>query len=105
MRFLVLAECLLLCGCADRVHMTRAYGHSYQETLRRQAVNPGAGDQQATSKGLDTQEAAIIAQSYRTSLAHKGQPVPQEAVLLHTMPNDGVGKDAPMPASLPLDSR
>jgi hypothetical protein len=104
MKILVLAG-LLLWGCAGRAHMTPQYGHAYRQTLERQTVHPDAGERTARPSGLDTQEAAIIAQSYRSSLARKGQPVPQEAALLHVAPSSGSGKDGLPPASVPPEPR
>lgn len=71
---------MLTGGCADRTYLTPTYGRAYSEAFRRQAVNrvpppgastgngAGAGRSDAT-QGLDSQEAAAVARSYRRSLA------------------------------------
>jgi hypothetical protein len=105
MRPLTLALFVLLpavLGCADRTHLTNGYGRSYHEAIARQTVNPDAGSQPVASKGLDPQEAAIIAQGYRTSLAPKGQTPPQEPMLL-VAPSAQKGRSAEYmpPASVP----
>jgi hypothetical protein len=105
MKLLVLACALLLFGCAERTHMRPGHGSAYRATLIRQTVNPGAGAQSAEPRGLDAQEAAVIAQSYRSSLARKGQVAPQEAALLHVAPSSGTGKDDLPLASVPSETR
>ena len=73
---------LPLAACASRNHLTADYGRSTHEAMARQTVNPDAGKQAATPKGLDPQEAAVIAASYRSSIAPKGEPSPQESTLI-----------------------
>lgn len=83
---LAVAVCALLlagAGCADRTYLTATHGRAYHAALARQAANPNAGAQQpGADKGLDSQEAAVVADGYRDSLARKGQTAPQEPVLL-----------------------
>jgi hypothetical protein len=69
-------------GCADRTHLTPEYGKSFHEFQARQTANPGAGEKDIATKGLDTQEAAMISHGYRASLASKGQEVSREPGLL-----------------------
>jgi hypothetical protein len=62
--------------------MTAAHGRAYREILACQAANPEAGLRPGTFKGLDSQEAAVLAHGYRASLARKGQTPPPEPILL-----------------------
>jgi hypothetical protein len=83
-RIILALLCLTPVGCADRSHMSPGYGKSYREFQARQTANPGAGERDLASKGLDTQEAALIAGGYRKGLARKGQEVPNDPGLLQT---------------------
>ncbi len=73
---------LAFAGCASRNHLTASHGRAYQTTFAHQAANPLAGRQPVASKGLDPQEAAIIAQGYRASLAPQGDTAPEQPMLL-----------------------
>lgn len=100
MRWHVLAlGALLLGACASRTHLSANHGRAYHQTQARQAVNPQAGEQTA-SRGLDPQEAAVVAQGYRKSLAAKGESsVPQEQMLI-VAPSARAGRPADyMPAA------
>lgn len=60
-------------GCADRTYLTKSHGRAYSEAFGRQAVEPqprSEGEADRT-QGLDSQEAAVVAGSYRRSLAGK----------------------------------
>jgi hypothetical protein len=83
MRCHVLALGVLLLGaCAARTHLSANYGRATHEARIRQAANPQAGERAAT-RGLDPQEAAVVAQGYRKSLAPKGESsAPQEQMLI-----------------------
>jgi hypothetical protein len=100
---LLLAWPLAIAGCASRNHLTAGHGRSYHEVLARQAANPEAGSQPVASKGLDPQEAAVISQGYRASLAPKGQAAEQEPILLVAPSAQKAGPrgDYMPPASVP----
>lgn len=70
----VLLIALAAAGCADRTYLTKSHGRAYSEAFSRQTVNPNPsprpGHADAT-QGLDSQEAAAVAKSYRRSLAGK----------------------------------
>lgn len=74
---LMLLLCLPLAaaGCADRTYLTKSHGRAYAEAFDRQAVPPQPRSRSANApeatEGLDSQEAAAIAGSYRRSLAGK----------------------------------
>lgn len=82
---MIICGLILAAGCADRNHLTASYGQSYRAALARQAANPEAG-QAGPAKGLDSQEAAVIANSYRTQLAQKGEKPQQETLLMVAPP-------------------
>jgi hypothetical protein len=71
-----------LAGCGDRARLTQSHGRAYKEAFARQAMNPNAGAQAKTPKGLDSQEAAIVSDNYRRGLAAKGAKVDDEPMLL-----------------------
>jgi type IV pilus biogenesis protein CpaD/CtpE len=102
---LLLVLPLCIAGCASRNHLTSGHGRSYHEALARQAANPEAGNQSVASKGLDPEEAAVIAQGYRTSLAPKGEKVEQEPILLvaPSAQKAGARGDYMPPASVPQE--
>ena len=57
----------LAAGCASRTHMTETQGRSYRAAFQQQA--PTKAKISGPVSGLDSQEATIIADSYRRSLA------------------------------------
>ena len=83
-------------GC-DRAHLTASHGRAYQQAFAVQTVNPGRVAPANAVHGLDSQEAAIIASSYRRGLAPKEQSAGTERpqVLLYS-PKAGL-RDASMP--------
>jgi len=99
MKAAFLLPCLLwgALGCADRTHMSPGYGRSYSEFIARQMVNPGAGEREAATKGLDTQEASAISQGYNQSLARKGSTVTQEPTLLQVTTGNKLPPFPPSP--------
>jgi hypothetical protein len=74
-------------GCADRTYLTRSHGRAYNEAFGRQAVAPEprkAGKEDPT-QGLDSQESAAVARTYRRNLAGKeggGDPNAQHQMVL-----------------------
>ena len=72
-----------LAGCAWRTdHLNREFGDAYVRVFHEQQANPAAKAMAVT--GLDSQEAAIISDSYRVRLAPKGAEVDEEPVLIVT---------------------
>jgi hypothetical protein len=58
----------LLPGC-DRTHLHPSYGRATRRALRTQIIDPEAGARAKPTQGLDPEEAAIVAESYRKSLS------------------------------------
>ena len=75
-------------GCGDRAHMTESHGRAYRETVARQAANPNAGRERREVRGLDAQEAHIIAGTYRRHLTPKSAvaPTQERPMLILTAP-------------------
>ncbi len=96
----------LAVGCASRNHLTAGHGRAYHEALARQAANPEAGKEPVASKGLDPQEAAVISQGYRASLAPQGGTVEHQPMLM-VAPSAMKARsgDYMPPASVPTESR
>jgi hypothetical protein len=84
-------------GCSRREHLVRGYGVSREAFRAQRAVQEPSGAPDVT--GLDSQEAAIIADGYRRSLAPKGAQVEEEPVIL-LAPQKPVQR-APLPPSVP----
>jgi hypothetical protein len=80
---LLLAATSLACGGSAR--MTRSHGRAYHEAVARQTANP-AGAPQKPARGLDSQEAAIVANSYRKGLTPKGTSAEEQPLLLLAQP-------------------
>ncbi len=87
----------LMGGCSGRQHLARGYGVSREAFRAQRAVPEPAGAPDVT--GLDSQEAAIVADSYRRSLAPKGAQVEEEPVIM-LAPQKPVQR-APLPPSVP----
>ncbi len=62
---------LLVGGACDRTHLSAAYGQSLRRALKAQVIDPAAGERPGSAQGLDPEEAAIVAKSYRESLSPK----------------------------------
>jgi hypothetical protein len=70
--FVTVMFCALLAqGCFSRQHLTPTHGRSFRTTFAAQQVNPNGAEGRA-NKGLDSQEAALVTQTYRQSLVPKG---------------------------------
>jgi hypothetical protein len=80
----------LAAGGCSRAHLTSSHGRAYHEAFAVQDANP---NRKATKSvhGLDSQEAAVIAGSYRKSLAPKTESVNTGPQLLMISPNRGGG--------------
>lgn len=85
---------LSLAACTGSSHLTRTYGKSSRETWRAQRAGAGAIAQEAV-KGLDSEEATIIATGYRESLAPQGTRSVAQPELLYVAPPDRGAAQAP----------
>jgi hypothetical protein len=83
----------LTAGCAQRLHLTESYAHSYREAFARQVANPSA--HAAAAQGLDAQEAAAVVSSYRAQLAPRA---PEDHGMLLLAPQAQAGGASLMPA-------
>lgn len=66
---LVLLGGMVFLGCASRQHMSPDYGNSAEAVLEAERVYPSSSNHQPD--GLDSEEAAIVHDSYRRSISHK----------------------------------
>ena len=76
---------LLGAGACDRTHLSANHSRSYRAVFARQAFDPLAGDKPRGAKlfnGLDSQEAAIVAKTYRKGLAPKEGQADQQPMVL-----------------------
>jgi hypothetical protein len=93
-----------LAACADRTHMRSDYGESTRNAMTRQVVNPDAGST-AAGKGLDPQEAAILARTLRRSMAPKDQtPASEQMFYVAPQAQKSRADDLP-PPSVPNEGR
>ncbi len=92
----ILVFVLAVAGCG-RAHLEPAYGRSYHEQFAQQVARPAAPRKVAS--GLDPQEAAIIASSYRKSLAPKEErDVKDQPILVVTPQQRGMSPQLPPPS-------
>jgi hypothetical protein len=95
---------LLLAACSGHQHLWDGRGAAYRGTFAAQRATrpPGAKRSQAAT-GLDSQEAAIIADAYRASLAPKGTKMDQQPVLVVSPQGQGQQQYAVPPPSVPRE--
>jgi hypothetical protein len=77
-------------GACSRLHMTPSHGRAYHAAFAIQDANPNRKAPKSLN-GLDSQEAAIIAGSYRKGLAPKTDTPQGANQLLMVAPNRGGG--------------
>jgi hypothetical protein len=87
-------------ACASRAHMWEASGRSYSAALAQQAPQPKTPVKGPVG-GLDSQEAAIIAQTYRRGLAPKAAQPREAPVLILGQPSAETGGYSLPPPSVP----
>jgi hypothetical protein len=80
--------------------MTRTHGLSYRAAFAQQQAVATGRKPVDPPPGLDSQEAAIIADGYRQSLAPKGQKAEQEPVIL-VAPQQQGGRAQQLQPSVP----
>jgi hypothetical protein len=86
-----------LASCSSRATITETHGRSFRAAFDRQVANRAAKSKPPA--GLDSQEAAIVAESYRGSLAPKGREVQEEPILVVTPQKQQ--RPPPLPPSVP----
>jgi hypothetical protein len=84
--------------------MREDYGVSTRKAMSRQAVNPDAGSKSA-GKGLDPQEATILAHSLQSSMAPKGQSSTTEPIFYVSPQTQKSRSDDLPPPSVPHEGR
>lgn len=89
---------VLAAGCAERTHLTASYGRAYHLAFAGQVANPKTLETPKSAKtGLDSQEAAIVAKTYRAGLAGKGTGTPENQPMLLMSPQHSQGTGPYMP--------
>lgn len=88
-------------GACSRTHLTATHGRAYREVFAAQDANPNRKGSGKSVHGLDSQEAAIIAGSYRKALAPQAAPVNGQNQLLMISPQRPADTSAGLPASVP----
>jgi hypothetical protein len=92
--------CALAAGACSRAHITPSHGRAYREAFAIQDANPNRGKPKSIN-GLDSQEASIIAGSYRKALAPKSDTGNNNGQLLMVNPNHGGGGAEVVAPSVP----
>lgn len=92
-----LVASLAIVGCSRKQHLSKFHGQSYDAVFAAQRAPARAGPPQGPVEGLDSQEAAIISDSYRNSLARKTEKVDEQPLLLVAPPS----RDRAAPALAP----
>jgi len=93
----------LFAGCASRAHLTPTHGRAYSEAFGRQTVNPHPTMDTRSTQGLDSQEASVVARSYRHSLAAHDSGDAANQSMVMTTPGAGAQASTPYlpPPSVP----
>lgn len=88
-------------ACGDRAHLTATHGKSYRAAFERSVANPRA--KAAPPRGLDSQEAAIVSETFRRGLAPRDQD-PEDVPVLLVAPPGQAGAPR-LPPSIPPEGR
>jgi hypothetical protein len=97
--FLAALATMPLSGCA-RQHITSTYARSNSATFRTQAVPPQRPKRPDALLGLDSQEASIIANSYRKGIGGTQAAPSQRDQVLIVSPSGQEGR-MPLAPSVP----
>jgi type IV pilus biogenesis protein CpaD/CtpE len=102
MKTLVSAALMALAAGCAREHLTETHGRATRELFAVQRANPGAprGPEPKALTGLDSQEATIIADTYRRSLAPEDTRVEEPGMLL-LEPQSNRERQRPLAPSVP----
>ncbi len=76
----------LVGGACERAHLTASHGRANHDAFTRQVANPNAGTKPASDRmvqGLDSQEAAIVAKTYRRHLAPRDEEAASRSQMLY----------------------
>lgn len=91
-----------LAGCAGAAHLgDGTTGRAFRAAAAAQAVRPPSQACAAAVTGLDSQEAAIVSDGYRRSLAPKGAAVEEPEVLFVAPQTTGPRRALPPPSVPP----
>ena len=90
----------LALGCA-RAHLQRSFGQSTEAALMQQA--PARTGAKGAVSGLDSEEAEIIADAYRRSLAPKEVKVTEEPVIYVAPPSAYSARAPALAPSVPKE--
>lgn len=85
-------------GCSRKQHLSEFHGKSFEAAFVSQRATAATAVTEGPVTGLDSQEAAIIADSYRNSLARKSEKVAEEPILLVAPPSRERGAAALRPS-------
>jgi hypothetical protein len=91
-------------GC-DRTYLTPTHGRAYRQIFAVQTVNPDRKADPNAVHGLDSQEASIIAHSYRKGLSPKDDSAVSQQQLLMYSPRAGLRDTNMPPPSVPSGER
>jgi hypothetical protein len=93
----MLAGILTLAGGCDRSYLTASHGRAFRESFAAQTVNPDRRSDAKSVTGLDSQEASIIAGTYRKSLGPAAAGNAEGQTRLLTYSREGGLREASMP--------
>jgi hypothetical protein len=93
---------MALLACGSRAHLTKSHGRSYHTAFARQDAAPAHRTQPVQAlTGLDSQEAAIVASSYRRSLAPKAAEIAEPPPVLIVAPESQSSQRRAVAPSVP----
>jgi hypothetical protein len=96
MKQLTMAVSILVLGACDRTHLEPSFGRATRASLALQVIHPDAGYVAKLDQGLDPEEASIVSDGYRQSLAPKKAESASSRPPVFLITNDQ-GHVAPMP--------
>ena len=97
---LALVLALLALGCG-RAHLESQYGRSYYAQFALQQERPSGAKRVRAATGLDAQEAAIIAYTYRHGLAPKEAQEKEQPILVVAPTPPGTARTTTLMPSVP----
>ena len=99
---LVMLSVASLTACSDRAHLTKTHGRAYNEAFTRQQTIPDPHPRNPKAlQGLDSQEAAVVARTYRRGLSKDGAGDASGTPMVITNPNVGANAPYMPPPSVP----
>jgi len=76
------AAAVLVAGCGSRRHMSRGYGRSVEQAFAAQVIRKQPPAPGALPAGLDPDDARLINENYRVTMARKGAEKKSSGIII-----------------------